>query len=432
MKKILVIGGGAGGLELVTRLGNKLGAKGKAEIMLVDKNEIHIWKPLLHEVAAGSLDSEIDQLSYQAHARNHHFTFKRGELQSVDPKARTITLAAVIDDSGDEVLPQRTFSYDYLVLAIGSVSNDFGTPGIAQHGIFLDSLSEAKKFHRRLLNAFIKLNQQASSDNTSRINIAIIGAGATGVELSAELYNSLELLHVYGLKNLKASQLNIQLIEAGPRILPALPDRISNNVSAELTKLGIQIHTDMRITGADEKGIENSQGERIDAQLIVWAAGVKAPDFLQKIDGFELSPRNQIIVKRTLQSSTYDDVFAIGDCAACELDDGTWVPPRAQSAHQMASHVYDNIRALLNDKPLKEYQYKDHGSLISLSRFSTVGSLMGNLTKGSLFIEGRIARSVYISLYRMHQVALHGWIKTTLMTIVGKINRVLRPRLKLH
>ena len=432
MKKILVIGGGAGGLELVTRLGNKLGSKSKADITLVDKNEIHIWKPLLHEVAAGSLDSEIDQLSYQAHARNHHFTFKRGELQSVDSDKRFITLAAVIDDAGEEILPKRVLDYDYLVLAIGSVSNDFGTPGIAQHGIFLDSLSEAKKFHRRLLNAFIKLNQQAVDDTSTRINIAIIGAGATGVELSAELYNSLELLHVYGLKNLKASQLNIQLIEAGPRILPALPERISHNVQSELTKLGIQIHTDMRITGADEKGIENSAGERIEAQLIVWAAGVKAPDFLKTIDRFELNQRNQIVVKRTLQTSTYDNIFAIGDCAACELEDGKWVPPRAQSAHQMASHVFVNLRALLNDKPLKDYQYKDHGSLISLSRFSTVGSLMGNLTKGSLFIEGRIARSVYISLYRMHQLALHGWLKTLLMTIVGKINRVLRPRLKLH
>ncbi|HKN02367.1 MAG TPA: FAD-dependent oxidoreductase, partial [Buttiauxella sp.] len=105
---------------------------------------------------------------------------------------------------------------------------------------------------------------------------------------------------------------------------------------------------------------------------------------------------------------------------------------RAQAAHQMASLVLSNILAKMNNKPLKAYIYKDHGSLVSLSKFSTVGSLMGNLMRGSMMVEGRMARFVYISLYRMHQVALHGYFKTGLMMLVGSINRVIRPRLKLH
>jgi NADH dehydrogenase len=113
-------------------------------------------------------------------------------------------------------------------------------------------------------------------------------------------------------------------------------------------------------------------------------------------------------------------------------DNGKPVPPRAQAAHQQASHVFKNIMNRYKDKPQADYSYHDHGSLVSLSRYSTVGSLMGNLTKGSMMVEGRIARIVYISLYRLHQIALHGYFKTLLIGLSGRINRVIRPRLKLH
>lgn len=171
---------------------------------------------------------------------------------------------------------------------------------------------------------------------------------------------------------------------------------------------------------------------KIRADLMVWAAGIKAPDFMKEIAGLETNRINQLVVKSTLQTTRDDTIFAIGDCASCAKPDGGFVPPRAQSAHQMASRCYDNILAMIKDKPLKDYIYKDHGSLVSLSRFSTVGSLMGNLMRGDMMVEGRIARFVYISLYRMHQIALHGYVKTGLMMLVGSINRIIRPKLKLH
>ena len=162
------------------------------------------------------------------------------------------------------------------------------------------------------------------------------------------------------------------------------------------------------------------------------SAGIKAPDFIKDIAGLETNRINQLVVKDTLQTTRDDDIFVIGDLAQCTQADGSFVPPRAQAAHQMASCAFSNIIAKLNGREPKAYEYKDKGSLVSLSRFSTVGSLMGNLTKGSMMVEGRIARVVYISLYRMHQVALHGFVKTGLMMLVGRINRVLRPNLKLH
>jgi NADH dehydrogenase len=134
-----------------------------------------------------------------------------------------------------------------------------------------------------------------------------------------------------------------------------------------------------------------------------------------------------------LQTTHDDRVFAIGDCAYLVLEEGGRpIPPRAQAAHQMATTCYHNIRAMMDDKSLKPFVYQDKGSLVSLAGFNTVGSLMGNLVGGRMAIEGRIARLVYTSLYRMHLIAIHGWMKGTGLMLVGHVNEVVRPRLKLH
>jgi NADH dehydrogenase len=430
MKKIVIIGGGAGGLELATSLGHKLGRNKKAEIILVDRNHSHLWKPLLHEVATGSLDDGVDALSYLAHARNHGFTFQIGSLTDIDRDSQTIKLAEICDENGELLVPVRDIAYDTLVMALGSTSNDFGTPGVKDHCIFLDNPHQAHRFHNEMLNLFLKFS--ASEDKQKKVNIAIVGGGATGVELSAELHNAVKQLHSYGFEGLDSEALNVTLVEAGERILPALPPRISAAAHNELTKLGVRVLTQTMVTSADKNGLNTKSGEFIDADLMVWAAGIKAPDFMKEIAGLETNRINQLVVEPTLQTTRDPNIYAIGDCASCPQPAGGFVPPRAQSAHQMASRCFANIMAQRKGQSLKPYVYKDHGSLVSLSRFSTVGSLMGNLMRGSMMVEGRLARLVYISLYRMHQIALHGYIKTGLMMLVGGINRVIRPRLKLH
>ncbi len=431
MKKILVIGGGAGGLELATQLGRKLGKKGKASITLVDRNKTHLWKPLLHEVATGSLDTGIDALSYAAHAKNQGFDFQLGSFSGLDRDTKTVTIAPLYNDSDELLIAERTLQYDYLVLAIGSMCNDFNTKGVKDNCIFLDNPDQAHRFHKELLNAF--LLHGANKDKNAKVNIAIVGAGATGVELSAELYNTASQLSAYGFTNVNQESLNVTLVEAGKSILPALPARISAAAHHELTKIGVDVRTETMVTEANSKGLVTKDGEAIPASLMVWAAGIKAPDFMKDIAGLETNRINQIVVKDSLQASRDDSIFVIGDLASCAQADGSFVPPRAQAAHQMATVAFKNIMTLIQGgSTLKPFVYHDHGSLVSLSSFSTVGSLMGNLTKGSMMVEGRIARIVYISLYRMHQVALHGYVKTGLMMLVGSLNRVLRPTLKLH
>ena len=428
MQKIVIIGGGAGGLELATQLGQKWGKKKKAEIHLVDANHTHLWKPLLHEVATGALDSGIDELNYQAHGKRHGFHFHLGRMCGLDRDSKEIHLQAIFD--GDEqILPQRNLSYGQLVIALGSVTNDFGTKGAAENCYFLDGRKQAEHFHQKLLNQFIKAN---GTNNPEELSIAIVGAGATGVELSAELYNTTEALARYGMSQFKTDKLKVSLVEAGPQILPALPKRISNAAKRELEALGVSVLTETLITEVTKDGFVTKDGSHIDARLKVWAAGVKAPDFLANLGGLETNRVNQLVVKPTLQTSLDDDIFAIGDCAFLIQEDGKAVPPRAQAAHQQASHLLKVLVALSKGKKPPEFIYKDKGSLVSLSRYSTVGSLMGNLTKGSMMIEGRLARLVYVSLYRLHQIALHGYLHTILLSLVGHINKVIRPRLKLH
>ncbi|MEM1091828.1 MAG: NAD(P)/FAD-dependent oxidoreductase [Pseudomonadota bacterium] len=432
--QIVVVGGGAGGLELVSRLGKKLGRK-KFDVVLVDKNPTHIWKPLLHEVAAGSLDANLDEVGYRAHAHRNGFRFFLGTMQSINRDDREIVLAPIEDEDGSIIMDEHRIRYDYLVLAVGSVSNSFGTRGVEQHCLMLDTRAEADRFRQKLLNHCLRVSRTMTSKPASdeHVRVAIVGGGATGVELAAELYNSAAELRHYGLEVFDESRLQVTLIEAGPRILPALPKKLAAAAEEELTALGVRVISNEPVVEATSDGMLTRGGEHIPADIRVWAAGVKGPDYLQGIAGLETNRNNRLIVTRTLQSTLDPTIYAIGDCA-CVMMPGAKlpVPPRAQAAHQMADTVYDNILRDIAGKSPREFRYTDHGSLVSLSRFSTVGSLMGNLVGGRMAVEGRLARMVYVSLYRMHLLAVHGWLKGACLIVVSAVNKVIRPRLKLH
>jgi NADH dehydrogenase len=432
--QIVVVGGGAGGLELATRLGAHFG-RDAYDIILVEKNRTHVWKPLLHEVAAGSLDANLDEVGYRSHGYRWGYRFFYGALETIDRAARRVVIAPILDEDGGEIMGRHRIRYDYLVLALGSVSNDFGTPGVKQHCLFLDSRLQADRFRSKLLDHCLRVSRSMSETPQldAHVRIAVVGGGATGVELAAELYNAAAELKHYGLEVFDESRLEVTLIEAGPRILPALPEELAKAAQGELEKLGVRVLTGMAVVEATQGGMKTASGELITADLRIWAAGVKAPDLLHEIGGLETSRNNQLLVRPTLQTTRDERIFAIGDCALFVPEGATRpVPPRAQAAHQMAAAAFVNLKRLIAGKPLKPFVYRDHGSLVSLSRYSTVGSLMGNLVGGRMAIEGRIARFVYASLYRMHLYAIHGVVKGTAMVVYSWINRIIRPRLKLH
>lgn len=435
LHKIVIVGGGAGGLELATQLGNKLGKKGKAEITLVDRSRTHIWKPLLHEIAAGSMDTGRHELPYQAQGHWHGFRYRYGEMVGLDRANKRVHLGATYDEDGREITPDRWFPYDTLVIAVGSVSNDFSTPGVKEHAIMLDTSEQAERFNRRLLNACVRAYAQQGPVRPGQLHVAIIGAGATGTELSAELHQAARGLVAFGLDKIDPEKdIKITLIEAAPRILPALPERLSEATADVLTKIGVDLRVGSRVTNVSDKGVTLADGEFIPSELVVWAAGVKGPDVLAKLDGLEVSRANTLLVKPTLQTTKDDNIFVIGDAAFLVPDGETVaIPPRAQAAHQESTHLVRQLQRRLNgETKLTPFKYRDFGSLVSLGHYSTVGNLMGFVSGKSMRIEGWFAKIMYRSLYKMHEMALHGPVKVALDTISRMLTRRTEPQIKLH
>jgi NADH dehydrogenase len=435
MHKIVIVGGGAGGLELATKLGDSLGKKKKAEITLIDCTKTHVWKPLLHEIAAGSMNPDKHELEYMAQAHWHHFRFRLGRMDRLNRHKKEVSIAPYIDEDGKEIIPRRSFQYDTLIISVGSTTNDFGIKGAAEHSIALDTQEQAEVFHQKLHHAILKAQTQKKAIQPGQLEVVIVGAGATGVELAAELHKATREMTAYGIDRVNPDRdIKISIIEASSRLLPALPKKLSHSVELELRKLRVHLYMGERVTSVSAKGVTTHTKRFVPSALVVWAAGVKAPDFLKKIDGLETNRINQLLVHTTLQTTRDDSIFAFGDCAACPID-GTdqFVPPRAQAAHQQASLLFKSMKMRVKGKVnLPQYTYKDYGSLVNMGEYSTVGNLMGSLMGGSMFIEGFIARIMYQSLYKMHLMALHGFMSTALQTLARIITRRTEAQVKLH
>lgn len=428
--RVVVVGGGAAGLELATQLSNQ----GGFEVTLIDRVRTHVWKPKLHEIAAGTMDMASHEVGFLSHARKHGFEFRIGEMTGLDRDRQQVWLAPYVDSEGEEVTPARSFQYETLVIAVGSQSNDFGTPGVREHTLKLESLGDASRFNRKLMNACFRRQANAVGDEPQPLRVCIIGAGATGVELASELLRTGKEVYASGAdRNVSRQGIEVHLIEAAERILPALPARLSVAARRLLSRQGVEVHIAAKVKQVHATGVELEDGRRLPAELIVWAAGIKAPAFLKELAGLESNRLGQLVVTPSLQTTKDSRVFAIGDCAACPTADGKgFVPPRAQAAHQQAQHLAEHLRAYASGAPVPNYRYRDFGSLISLGQFSTVGSLMGGLVGKNMFIEGLFAKSMYLAMYKKHELAIHGWRRVILESLARMLSSGGRSRVKLH
>ncbi|QBE61610.1 NAD(P)/FAD-dependent oxidoreductase [Pseudoduganella lutea] len=426
--KYVIVGGGAGGLELACKLGRKLGP---GKVMLVDSRLYHIWKPSLHEVAAGTLDIHAEGLSYQMLAHDNGFTYVYGALEGLDAADRTIRIGPIETAAGETVLPARTIGYEALVMAVGSTSNYFGVPGAAEHTISLNGTEDAERFRLTLL----KLLARAATEKAGQgVDIVIIGGGATGVELAAELREASGVYAAYGFGDLQPMRdVRITIIEGAPRVLAPLPERVSAAAAGLLAERGVRVLTDTRVTQIDADQVTVLKGDVYPADIVVWAAGIKAPDLLKNL-GLPTVKGGQLDVTGELVVKGFPDIYALGDCALCIGADGKPVPPRAQAAHQQADYL---LAALLRrdrgQLPLgKPYAYKDYGSLVSFGQHDSVGSLMGSLQGKNWFVEGFFARLMYTSLHLMHHKAIMGTLRTGVLALARFLIKRTTPMVKLH
>lgn len=421
--RIVIVGGGAGGLELATQLGQRIGKKKHIQITLVDSNLTHIWKPLLHEVAAGTMNANNEEINYFAHAKKNHYQFKLGYLHSIDRKQKEIVLAPLMQGE-TELAKERRIAYDTLVLAIGSTSNDFGTVGAKQYCHFLDNRLQADNFQRDLLNLYL---QAHAEPREKPLNITIIGAGATGVELAAELYQAAKDFHHYGLDGINPNSVKINIIEAADRVLPALSKNVAQGATKQLEKYGVQVYTAHKVEKIDADYVYCQDGKAFPSQLKVWAAGIKAPAVTQNFS-LSLDRIGRIKVYATLQSIDDADIFAFGDCAHCQpIANQPALAPRAQVASQQAVFLVDAIIAKVKGKTIHMFKFSDKGSLVSLTQHSAIGELLGNI-----HVEGLVAKTMYHSLYRVHQANVLGYTRTSLLAARDLFGKGTSPVIKLH
>ena len=434
--KIVIVGGGAGGLELACKLGRKLGPEA---VMLVDSRLYHIWKPSLHEVAAGTLDVHQEGLSYQMLAHDNGFTFAYGPMLALDAAQRQLTVGAIFsgdqrnDQPQEQVLPERQIRFDSLVIAVGSTSNYFGVPGAAEHTISLNATEDAERFRLTLLKLLTMAELKKSAQAEAGVDVVIIGGGATGVELAAELREASGVYAAYGFRQLQAERdVRITLLEGAPRILAPLPEKVSAAALELLKQRAVTVVTGTRVTAIAADQV--TAGDTVyPAQLVVWAAGIKAPDFLQEL-GLPTVKSGQLDVGGNLAVKGYDYIYALGDCAACATPDGKLVPPRAQAAHQQAGYLVQTFMRQHNNKPpqAKPYVYRDYGSLVSFGQTTSVGSLMGSLKGLSWFVDGFVARMMYVSLHLMHHQAVLGTVRTGVLALARFLIKRSTPLVKLH
>lgn len=427
----VIIGGGAGGLELACKLGRKLGP---GRVTLVDSQLTHVWKPSLHEVAAGTLDTNQEGLSYLMLAHDNNFEFVLGPMTGLDIEARQITIGSVLGSDGEILLAERQLVYESLVIAVGSTANYFGIPGAAEHTVALNDVPSAERFRLKMLRTLAKADARKREGVEAGVDIVIIGAGATGVELAAELREASNVLSHYGFRHLNPDvDVRLTLLEGAERILPPLSVRVATEAAELLTKRRVSVITDCKVANITADSVEDSTGTRYPANLCVWTAGIKAPQFLSGL-GLPTVRGDLLEVDSQLRIKGHNDIYALGDCAACEDAEGNRMPPRAQTAHQQADYLMARFVRQERGQPLgeKPFELTDYGSLVSLGSGSSVGNLMASLFKSSWFVEGMFARLMYTSLHLMHHKAIMGVVRTGVLAVARFLVRRTRPMVKLH
>ena len=378
--RVLILGAGFAGLATAIRLGKE---RAKAQVTLVSRRNYHLFTPLLYQAATGLVDPDhIAQMVWPA-ARKYGFTLFEGEVSNVDIDAKTVQTSF-----GD-------LEYDYLVLAIGSETNDFGIRGVSEHAISLKTLPDAERIHSKIIDSLeraLVISDQAKRKRL--LAFVIIGGGATGVELAGSVRDFVKfLLNDY--PGLAEDQFSVVLIELMQNLLPGLSRYLSEQTYRILSKRGIQIRLNSRVMEATDGGVLLSGGELIETGNIFWTAGTKSPKLVDNLDLEK--ERGRIKVDQFLRVREHPEIFAIGDLASIsDLKTGEKVPWTAQSAVQEGDWVGIALSRVLSGRKIEPFVYQDKGYMLSLGRQVGVAEFRHFKTSG--FFGWLLWRIIHIAL----------------------------------
>lgn len=423
-RRVVIVGGGLSGVMLATRLGRHYRRSGDVEICLIDKAPVHVWKPMLHAFAAGTAYTFDAGVPLLAQAKRAGFTYLPGAFTQIDTAENSVTVE--LEDLPDKDPMLHKVHYDLAVLAVGSIANDFGVKGVVEHCHFIDTL-----WHAQALNRALRIELTERILRGGDVSIAIVGGGATGVEFAAAMARLVDVGASFGVRDLP-SRLKITLLDAGDRILNSFPQEVSERVAETLSTLGVAIVPNANVVRADEEGFELADGQRVNAPLKVWAAGVKAPAEIGALDAFDKGRSGQLIVGETLQTGTADNVFAMGDCASFKPTSAARpLPPTGQVARQQSDYLAYAIPRRLSGRPVKPFKYRELGSLVSLSQYGAYGTLGGSGVVPRVAIRGWFAKRAHEGFFRIHQFGLYGVFRGMLVMLRDGLNAAIKPAIRL-
>lgn len=413
--RIIIIGGGAGGLELATRLVRQ----GIKDLLLIDRQEAHVWKPRLHELASG-VSAHDERYDYSSLAEHWGFEFQQGSLQDIDPEQRRITLEVVRNDNGVELVPQRHLGYQALVLALGGVTPDMGVKGVKDYAFMLDDPHDANTLFQHFSMGLL-----AGAIRQQPFNIAIVGSGPTGVELAGYMANYQATKAMAPRNNL--SELSINVLEAADTFMPSMAPTVRDNACRHLHKAGVGTYAGQKVSEVTPRTVMAGE-QQFSAHMTVWATGRVGPPVAADIQALATNRKGQWLVRQTLQTRDHDHIFALGDCAYCEDEPA---PPTAQAASEQAEYLAKAIPRVLQGHKVEVFTYEDKGTLLSFGGSGHLGQIRSAFTR-DILLHGQLAHAVYNGLQRQHQYLILGGVQGTLRICRDMLGRKMPAPVKLH
>jgi len=388
-KKVLILGGGFGGIHVLKDLQKKLDLK-NISISIVNENNYFLFTPMLPEVASGMLDPRgitIPIRHFCKHAKFYHAT-----VFSVDLEQRLVTITRKFDGKN------HALEYDYLILAVGSVNNFFGNKAIETNSFTIKTVEDAIELRNQALR-MMELAAQTGSMGLQQkfLTFTVIGAGFAGVEIIGELNHFVRTSVNQAYPTIVDSNINMILISSKNEILPELDKKLGKSASSYLEKVGVQILTNVKAVDAGESHVELTDGDIIPCTTLVWTGGVTTSSVIKSIL-CQHDKGGKILVDKYLRLKDHPEVYALGDCAAIlDTDTGKFYPPTAQHALRESRTVVHNLKkTLTGNSNLKEFSYRSKGMMATIGNRSGVASLMG------YGISGVLAWIIWRTYYLLH------------------------------
>lgn len=373
-KRIVVLGGGFGGLYAALHLKDRL-KPDEAEIHLVSRTDYFLFTPLLHEVAAGLLEPRGVAKPLRA-LLGRRVHFHHAAVTGIDLDARGVRLE-------DETLP-----YDTLVIALGSEANYYGLPNVEGQSLPLKTLDDAQALRRHFLDLFRRADREQDPKARERLlTIVLAGAGCTGVELVAELHHLVTHGLVKAYPNLDiANEMHLIVVEATDHLLCPKNMKLADRARQVLKSRNIEVRLETAVVSRDDTGVvvkdvRTGEESRIPAETLIWTAGIR-PNHIVRALPLEKDRRGSLLTDRTLQVKGRPELYAIGDCAAVPGEDGAFAPWTAQAASQQARVAAKNIEAVLRGKALVPFRYHNLGEVVTLGGTEGISEIFGLRLKG--------------------------------------------------